>query len=204
VIAIGDGIPSRRCIGANADALARFAALSQEAGMVPIVEPEVLMDGDHSLARCARVTEATQHAVFRALRLQRVSLEGMLLKPNMVLPGKDHEPQSSVEEVAAATVRALRRCVPAAVPGMVFLSGGQTDEAATAHLNAMNAMSGAHPWQLSFSYGRALQAPVLKAWGGKADNAAKAKDALLRRARLNGAARHGRYSADMETEAAVA
>ncbi len=204
VIAIGDGIPSRRCIGANADALARFAALSQEAGMVPIVEPEVLMDGGHSLARCARVTEAAQHAVFRALRLQRVSLEGMLLKPNMVLPGKDHDPQSSVAEVAAATVRTLGRCVPAAVPGIVFLSGGQSDEAATAHLNAMNALAGPRPWQLSFSYGRALQAPALRAWGGKAENAARAQDALVHRARLNGAARHGRYDADMEAEAAVA
>ncbi len=166
--------------------------------MVPIVEPEVLMDGDHSLARCARVTEAALHVVFRALRLHRVSLEGMLLKPNMVLPGKDHEPQSSVADVAAASVRTLRRTVPAAVPGIVFLSGGQTDTAATAHLNAMNAMAGAEPWQLSFSYGRALQAPVLRAWGGKTENVAAAKSAYLHRARLNGAARHGRYDAAME------
>ncbi len=157
--------------------------------MVPIVEPEVLMDGDHSLARCARVTEATQHVVFRALRMHRVSLEGMLLKPNMVLPGKDHDPQSNVADVAEASVRTLRRSVPAVVPGIVFLSGGQTDKAATAHLNAMNAMAGAHPWQLSFSYGRALQAPPLKAWSGKPENAERAKQAFYRRAKLNGAAR---------------
>ncbi len=199
VITIGDGIPSTACIEANAHALARFAALSQEAGLVPIVEPEVLMDGDHGIERCAEVTEATQRVVFHALVEQRVVLEGMLLKPNMVLPGKDRRPQASVEEVAAATLRALRRCVPAAVPGIVFLSGGQSDEAATAHLNAMNAMAGAHPWQLSFSYGRALQGPVLKAWGGKTANAARAKGAFHHRARLNAAARYGKYRPDMET-----
>ncbi len=198
VVAIGDGIPSATCIGANAHALARFAALSQEAGLVPIVEPEVLMDGGHSIERCAEVTEATLDAVFGALIEQRVVLEGMLLKPNMVLAGTDHPRQPGVDEVAAATVRVLARRVPAAVPGIVFLSGGQTSEAATAHLNAMNAMAGAHPWQLSFSYGRALQAPVLRAWGGKTENVAAAKNAFLHRARLNGAARHGRYDAAME------
>ncbi len=202
VIAIGDGIPSADCIGANAHALARYAALSQEAGLAPIIEPEVLMDGGHSIERCAEVTEATLQATFGALSEQRVVLEGMLLKPNMVLSGTDHPHQAGVEEVAAATVSVLRRCAPAAVPGIVFLSGGQSDEAATAHLNAMNAMAGEQPWQLSFSYGRALQAPALMAWGGKADNVSKAKDAFLHRARLNGAARQGRYSADME--AAVA
>ena len=204
VIAIGDGIPTAYCIEANAHALARFAALSQEAGLVPIVEPEVLMDGGHDIGRCAEATEAALDAVFHALFAQRVALEGSLLKPNMVLSGADHEPQAGVEEVAEATVRALRRCVPAAVPGIVFLSGGQTDEAATAHLNAMNAMAGPHPWQLSFSYGRALQAAPLKAWGGKAENAARARDALYHRARLNGAARFGQYNADMENQAAVA
>ncbi len=204
VIAIGDGIPTAYCIEANAHALARFAALSQEAGLVPIVEPEVLMDGGHDIGRCAEATEAALDAVYHALFAQRVALEGSLLKPNMVLPGADHEPQAGVEEVAEATVRALRRCVPAAVPGIVFLSGGQTDEAATAHLNAMNAMAGPHPWQLSFSYGRALQTAPLKAWGGKAENAARARDALYHRARLVGAARSGQYNADMENQTAVA
>ncbi len=202
VIAIGDGLPSTYCIDVNAHALARFAALSQEAGLVPIVEPEVLMDGDHDLARCAEATEATLARVFAALRDQRVVLEGMLLKPNMVLDGKDHAPKASVEEVAAATVKTLRRTVPAAVPGIVFLSGGQTDEEATAHLNAMNAMDAAHPWQLSFSYGRALQAPPLKTWAGNAANAEAAKKAFYRRAKLNSAARYGRYSPEMEREAA--
>ncbi|MCH7932291.1 MAG: fructose-bisphosphate aldolase class I [Proteobacteria bacterium] len=202
VIAIGAHLPSATCIHANAEALARFAALSQEAGLVPIVEPEVLMDGEHSIERCAKVTETTLRTVFDALHLHRVSLEGMLLKPNMVLPGKDHDPQSSVEEVAEASVRTLRRTVPAAVPGIVFLSGGQSDEEATAHLNAMNAMAASLPWQLSFSYGRALQAPPLKAWSGKAENADAAKDALYRRAQLNGAARFGRYSPDMEKQVA--
>ena len=202
VITIGEGIPTTYCIDANAHALARFAALSQEAGLVPIVEPEVLIDGDHSLELCAGVTEVTLHRVFDALFEQRVVFEHMLLKPNMGLPGKDHRPQASAEEVAAATVRSLRRCVPAAVPGIVFLSGGQSDEDATAHLNAMNAMAETHPWQLSFSYGRALQAPPLKVWAGKAENAEKAKKALYHRARLNGAARHGAYDAAMEKEAA--
>jgi len=203
VIAIGDGIPSTYCIDANAHALARFAALSQEAGLVPIVEPEVLMDGDHSMARCAAVSEAALNALYRELHAQRVLLEGSLLKPNMVLPGAGHATPAGIEEVAAATVHVLRRCVPSAVPGIVFLSGGQSDVNATAHLNAMNAMAAAHPWQLSFSYGRALQAAPLKSWAGKADNIAAAKDAFYTRARLNGAARYGRYSADMEQGAAA-
>ncbi|MFQ5784250.1 MAG: class I fructose-bisphosphate aldolase [Alphaproteobacteria bacterium] len=202
VITIGERIPTTNCIDVNAHALARFAALSQEAGLVPIVEPEVLMDGDHSLERCAGVTEVTLHRVFAALFEQGVVLERMLLKPNMVLPGKDHRPQAGVAEVAEATVASLRRCVPAAVPGIVFLSGGQSDAQATAHLNAMNAMEIAHPWQLSFSYGRALQAPPLKVWAGKAENAEKARRAFYRRAELNSAARYGRYSPEMEKDAA--
>jgi fructose-bisphosphate aldolase, class I len=197
VIAIGDGIPTRTCIDANAEALARFAALSQEAGLVPIVEPEVLMDGAHTIERCDDVTADTLGAVFAALRAHRVRLDGTLLKPNMVLSGKDCPEQAGVQRVADATVRCLRDAVPASVPGIVFLSGGQTDEAATAHLNAMNQL-GPQPWQLSFSYGRALQAPALKAWKGEAANAPSAQRAFHHRARLNGAARFGRYSEDME------
>jgi fructose-bisphosphate aldolase, class I len=197
VIAIGDGIPTRTCIDANAEALARFAALSQEAGLVPIVEPEVLMDGSHTIERCYEVTADTLGAVFAALRAHRVRLDGTLLKPNMVLPGKDCPEQAGVQQVADATVRCLRDTVPASVPGIVFLSGGQTDEAATAHLNAMNQL-GTQPWQLSFSYGRALQAPALKAWKGEAANGPSAQRAFYHRAKLNGAARLGRYSQDME------
>jgi fructose-bisphosphate aldolase, class I len=197
VIAIGDGIPTRTCIDANAEALARFAALSQEAGLVPIVEPEVLMDGAHTIERCDDVTADTLGAVFAALRAHRVRLDGTLLKPNMVLSGRDCPEQAGVQQVADATVRCLRDAVPASVPGIVFLSGGQTDEAATAHLNAMNQL-GPQPWQLSFSYGRALQAPALKAWKGEAANAPSAQRAFYHRARLNGAARFGRYSEDME------
>jgi fructose-bisphosphate aldolase class I len=197
VIAIGDGIPTRTCIDANAEALARFAALSQEAGLVPIVEPEVLMDGAHTIERCDDVTADTLGAVFAALRAHRVRLDGTLLKPNMVLSGKDCPEQAGVQQVAEATVRCLRDAVPASVPGIVFLSGGQTDEAATAHLNAMSQL-GPQPWQLSFSYGRALQAPALKAWKGEAANAPSAQRAFHHRARLNGAARFGRYSEDME------
>ncbi|MFQ5984056.1 MAG: class I fructose-bisphosphate aldolase [Alphaproteobacteria bacterium] len=203
VITIGENIPSGYCITANADALARFASLSQEAGLVPIVEPEVLMDGGHSLERCFDATEATLHSVFHALFEHRVVLEEMLLKPNMVLPGKDHRPQASVDDVAAATVRCLRRTVPAAVPGAVFLSGGQSDEQATAHLNAMNAMADGHPWQLSFSYGRALQAAPLKAWKGEAKNVPSAQQAFHHRAKLTGAARFGKYSEEMEREVAA-
>jgi fructose-bisphosphate aldolase class I len=201
VITIGGGIPTRFCIDANAHALARFAALSQEAGLVPIVEPEVLMDGDHSIERCDEVTEATLKSVFFQLHEHRVLLEGMLLKPNMVLPGKESPRQASVAEVAEATVRCLRRAVPAAVPGIVFLSGGQSPELATEHLNAMNAI-GDHPWELSFSYGRALQEPPLKAWKGDPANVPAAQKRFYHRAECNGAARYGRYTRDMEKLAA--
>jgi fructose-bisphosphate aldolase class I len=197
VITIGADIPTRTCIDANAEALARFAALSQEAGLVPIVEPEVLMDGDHTIERCYQVTASTLVAVFAALREHRIRLDGMLLKPNMVLPGKDSPSQADVQQVAEATVSCLRECVPAAVPGIVFLSGGQSDEAATAHLNAMNRL-GQQPWQLSFSYGRALQAAALKAWRGERANVPAAQAAFYRRARLNGAARFGDYSQELE------
>jgi fructose-bisphosphate aldolase class I len=203
VIAIGEGIPTPYCIHANAHALGRFATLSQEAGLVPIVEPEVLMDGDHTIERCYEASEATLAAVFHELRLQRILLEGMLLKPNMVLSGKETSEQAGVEQVAELTVRCLRRTVPAAVPGIVFLSGGQSEELATAHLNAMNALGG-HPWELSFSYARALQGPALKAWAGREENVAAAQDAFAHRARLNGAARSGSYTAEMEKEAVAA
>ena len=198
VIAIGESIPSQYCIDANAHALARFAALSQEAGLVPIVEPEVLMDGDHTIERCFAVTEAMLHSVFNALYEQRVVLEASLLKPNMVLSGKDCPQQATPEEVAQATVRCLNRTVPAAVPGIVFLSGGQSNEIATANLNAMNAMDATHPWQLSFSYGRALQDPPLKAWRGNASNVERAKQAFHHRAKCNSAARYGKYTPAME------
>jgi fructose-bisphosphate aldolase, class I len=200
VITIGDGIPSDACIAANAELLARFAALSQEAGLAPIVEPEVLMDGDHTIQRCYEVTATTLAEVFAALRLHRVRLEGMLLKPNMVVSGSECPEQAGVDEVADATLRCLREVVPAAVPGIVFLSGGQSDEAATAHLNAMN-QRGPQPWQLSFSYGRALQAPVLEAWKGEAGNSPAAQRAFLNRATLNGAARSGDYRPEMERTA---
>ena len=160
------------------------------------------MDGDHTIERCYEITEATLHAVFHELYIQRVELEGMLLKPNMVLSGKDAPEQAGVQEVAEQTIRCLNATVPAAVPGIVFLSGGQSDELATAHLNAMNAM-GEHPWELSFSYGRALQAPALKAWGGKEENVAAAQEAYRHRARLNGAARSGSYSEEMEAAVAA-
>jgi fructose-bisphosphate aldolase class I len=201
VITIGAHIPSPACISANAHALARYAALSQEAGLVPIVEPEVLMDGDHDLARCEEVTTTVLHTVFAALVDQDVHLEGILLKPNMVISGTTCPTQAGVQEVAEATVRCLKRTVPGAVPGVVFLSGGQSDELATAHLNAMNAL-GRAPWELSFSYGRALQAPALKAWAGDNANRPAAAAAFLHRARCNGAARSGRYSEAMEAEAA--
>lgn len=200
VITIGDDIPSQYCIDANAHALARFAALSQEAGLVPIVEPEVLMDGDHTIERCFAVTETTLHSVFNALHEQRVVLEASLLKPNMVLSGKDCPRQATPDEVAEATVRCFNRTVPAAVPGIVFLSGGQRNEIATANLNAMNAMDATHPWQLSFSYGRALQDPPLKAWRGDAANIERAKQAFHHRAKCNGAARYGKYTPAMEQE----
>jgi fructose-bisphosphate aldolase class I len=200
VITIADGLPTPACISANAELLARFAALSQEAGLVPIVEPEVLMDGDHSIRRCYQVTVATLAGVFEALRRHRVRLEGMLLKPNMVLAGAASAEQAGVGEVAEATVGCLREVVPAAVPGIVFLSGGQSDAAASAHLNAINRL-GSQPWQLSFSYGRALQAPVLRAWKGEVGNVAVAQQAFLHRAELNGAARHGNYQPEMEQSA---
>ena len=203
VITIGEDIPSEYCIWANAHALARYAALAQEAGLVPIVEPEVLMEGDHPISRSFEVTSRTLHAVFTELRDQRVQPEGILLKPNMVLSGYSCSDQASDDEVAHETVRCFRRHVPAAVPGIVFLSGGQSDEQATARLNAMNAM-GSHPWQLSFSYGRALQAPALKAWGGKAENVEAGQQAYYHRAKMNGAARTGMYAPEMEREAVTA
>jgi fructose-bisphosphate aldolase class I len=200
VITIGDHIPSEYCIWTNAHALARFAALSQEAGLVPIVEPEVLMEGDHTIERSFEVTSRALHAVFTELRDQRVHPEGMLLKPNMVLSGYGCPQQASHEEVAAETIRCFYRHVPAAVPGVVFLSGGQSDEDATANLNAMNKL-GPHPWELSFSYGRALQAPALKAWGGKPENVEAGQRAYYHRAKMNGAARTGMYAPEMEREA---
>ncbi len=203
VITIGKDIPSEYCLWTNAHALARYAALSQEAGLVPIVEPEVLMDGDHTIERSFEVTSRTLHAVFTELRDQRVHPEGMLLKPNMVLSGYDTPEQASHEEVAAETIRCFKRHVPAAVPGIVFLSGGQSDEDATANLNAMNAL-GEHPWQLSFSYGRALQAPALKAWGGKDENVEAAQRAYYHRAKMNSAARAGMYAPEMERDAVPA
>jgi fructose-bisphosphate aldolase, class I len=203
VITIGPGIPSEYCIWTNAHALARYAALSQEAGLVPIVEPEVLMDGDHTIERSFEITSRTLHAVFTELRDQRVQPEGMLLKPNMVLSGYDCPVQVGHDEVAAETIRCFKRHVPAAVPGIVFLSGGQSDEDATANLNAMNAL-GEHPWQLSFSYGRALQAPALKAWGGKDENVEAGQRAYYHRAKMNSAARTGMYAPEMEKEAVPA
>jgi fructose-bisphosphate aldolase class I len=200
VITIGKNIPSEYCLWANAHALARYAALSQEAGLVPIVEPEVLMDGDHTIQRSFEVTSHTLHAVFTELRDQRVHPEGILLKPNMVLSGYECPEQASHDEVAAETIRCFKRHVPSAVPGIVFLSGGQSDEDATANLNAMNAL-GEHPWQLSFSYGRALQAPALKAWGGKEENIEAAQRAYYHRAKMNSAARTGMYAPEMEREA---
>jgi fructose-bisphosphate aldolase class I len=197
VIAIGDGIPSNYCIQANAWALGRYAALSVEQGFVPIVEPEVLMDGDHDIDRCFEVTERTLQHVYRALHDQRVPLEQTLLKPNMVLSGKDCPTQAGPREVAEKTIRCLKNTVPAAVPGIVFLSGGQTPEQATEHLNAMNAMGGL-PWEVSFSYGRALQEPPLTTWAGRADNVAEAQRRFYSRAMLNGAARSGEYSRQME------
>jgi fructose-bisphosphate aldolase class I len=201
VITIGAHIPSRLCLDVNAHALARYAALSQEEGIVPIVEPEVLMDGDHSLERCFQVTADTLHRVFGALYDQRVDLEGMLLKPNMVIPGKGHPSYPvSPDTVADATISCFRMVVPAAVPGIVFLSGGQGDEEATANLNAMNA-KGPHPWQLSFSYGRALQAPALKAWKGDDANVGAGEAAYLHRAHMNSLARSGSYTPDAEKAA---
>jgi fructose-bisphosphate aldolase class I len=200
VIDIGAGMPSAYCIRVNAQALARYAALCQEQGLVPIVEPEVLMDGDHDIARCAEVTTETLQTVFAELHAQQVALEGMLLKPNMVIAGMKCPKQASVEEVARETVKLLKRHVPAAVPGIVFLSGGQSDVAATAHLNAMNAL-GAMPWKLSFSYGRALQAAALQAWRGQEANLTAGQKALHHRAKCNSAACAATYSAQVEKAA---
>ena len=199
VITIGDGTPSHGCIEANANALARYAALCQEAGIVPIVEPEVLMDGAHTLERCFDVTEAVLHAVFSELYAQRISFEHMILKPNMVLPGIDCKKQESVEAVADATVTCLLRCVPAAVPGIAFLSGGQSSELASARLNAMNLkFKNKMPWILTFSYSRAIQQPALEIWKGQDANVPNAQRALYHRAKCNGAARRGQYNAEME------
>jgi fructose-bisphosphate aldolase, class I len=203
VMTIGKDIPSEYCIWANAHALARYAALCQEAGVVPIVEPEVLMDGEHTIERSFHVTSHVLHAVFTELRDQRVQPEGILLKPNMVLAGYESPEQVSDEEIAQQTVRCFLRHVPAAVPGVVFLSGGQSEEEATRRLNAMNAL-GPHPWKLSFSYGRALQAAALKAWGGHEENVEAAQRAYYHRAKMNSAAQTGMYAPEMEQEAVPA
>jgi fructose-bisphosphate aldolase class I len=201
VIDVGAAIPTPFALEANAHALARYAALCQEASIVPIVEPEVLMDGDHTLARCEEVTDATLEAVFDALFRHRVRLEGMVLKPNMVIAGKKCPTQATAQQVAEATVRCLKRRVPSAVPGIAFLSGGQSEADATLHLSLMN-RTGGLPWQLSFSYGRALQQSTLDAWQGKSANVAAAQRVFLKRARLNGMARDGRYESAMEQAAA--
>ncbi len=200
VITIGGGLPTQYCLHANAQALARYAALCQEAGLVPIVEPEVLMDGSHTVERCAEVTAETLKRVFDELAIHRVTLEGMLLKPNMVIAGMQCARQADVEEVARGTIRILRRQVPAAVPGIVFLSGGQSAEVATAHLNAMNAL-GSQPWKLSFSYGRALQAPALEIWKGQETNKEAAQKTFFQRSKCNSAACAGVYTARMEKAA---
>jgi fructose-bisphosphate aldolase class I len=202
VIAIEDALPSAYCIDVNAHALARYAALCQEAGIVPIVEPEVLMDGAHSMDRAEEVTLATLRSVFTALLDQRVALEGMILKPNMVLSGTDAPQQAGIDEVAARTLALFRQVVPAAVPGIAFLSGGQSDELASAHLSAMNALGGV-PWELSFSYGRALQATPLEAWGGEEAKEPDAQKAFAHRARCNGEARYGRYTEELEQSLAA-
>jgi fructose-bisphosphate aldolase class I len=200
---VADGKPSEYCVWTNAHALARYAALSQEAGLVPIVEPEVLMDGTHTIEESAKATGRALQAVYVELHDQRIEYRGTLLKANMVLSGYDASNRAPVDEVADATLEVLYKHVPASVPGVVFLSGGQTDEDATAHLNAMNAR-GPHPWQLSFSYGRALQAPALKAWAGKPANVEAAQRAYSHRAKMNGAARTGLYAPEMEREAVPA
>src|SRR5450830_950290 len=199
VIAVGDGIPSRACIENNAQALARYAALCQEAGLVPVVEPEVLMDGDHTLERCCEVTEEVLRTVFHHLYTQRVMLEGVILKPNMVLPGLACSMQETVQEVADATVRCLLRAVPAAVPGIAFLSGGQSPELASARLNAMNVRFQARlPWALAFSFARAIQQPAMEIWRGEEAHVLAAQQALYHRAECNRAARRGEYNAAME------
>ena len=201
VIDIGPGIPSYYCVKANADALARYAALCQDENLVPIVEPEVLMDGDHDIDRCYQVSELAFKALFHELYLARVKLEGMVLKPNMVVPGKKSAKQASVDEVAEKTLRVLKECVPAAVPGIAFLSGGQSDLDATARLNAMNRMGGG-PWKITFSYSRALQAAPQKAWSGKVENVPAAQAAFTHRAAMNGLASMGKWSPELEKKAA--
>src|SRR5215471_8600472 len=201
VYAITDVNPTPLGIDANAEVLARYAAICQEAGIVPIVEPEVLIDGDHTIERCYEVSEAVLHAVFDALYRHRVMLEGMVLKPSMVLPGKENAKKASPEQVAEATLRVLRRCVPAAVPSINFLSGGQAPEEATANLNAMNVMYPKAPWVLSFSYARALQDPAMKAWGGRKENVAAAQAAFYQRVKMNSLARGGKWSQAMERAA---
>jgi fructose-bisphosphate aldolase class I len=201
VIDIGPSIPSFNAVNANAHALARYAALCQEQDLVPIVEPEVLMDGDHGIDRCYEVTEWVLKSVYRELYYADVQLEGTVLKPNMVVPGKKSAARASVEEVAEKTLRVLKACVPPAVPGIAFLSGGQSDVEATAHLDAMNKI-GNVPWKLTFSYGRALQAAPQKAWAGKAENVSAAQAAFTHRAAMNGLATMGKWSADREKQAA--
>jgi fructose-bisphosphate aldolase class I len=200
VIDIGSGIPSYACINANAHALARYAAICVDGGLVPIVEPEVLMDGAHDIDTCARVTEWVLKEVYTQLYYARVPLEQTVLKPNMVIAGKKSPKQASREEVAEKTLTVLKRCVPTAVPGIAFLSGGQSDEDATAHLHYMNAM-GPLPWKLTFSYGRALQAAALKAWGGKPENVAAGQRAFTHRAKMNGLATTGKWKQDLEKAA---
>jgi fructose-bisphosphate aldolase class I len=204
VIAVSDTLPSATCVQVNAHALARYAALCQEQGVAPIVEPEVLMDGSHSIERCEEVTESVLHAVFDALFDQNVSLEGMLLKPNMVISGKQCAKQASVKEVALATLRCLSRHVPTAVPGIVFLSGGQSHLVATEHLSAINQLEGPKPWKLSFSYGRALQDEALKAWQGKNENLKAGQQAFHHRAKCDSVAALGRYTRAMESQAPAA
>ena len=201
VVVVGDGLPSRSGLEANAHALARYAALCQEAGLVPVVEPEVLMDGDHTLERCLKITEEALRNVFIQLNCQRVMLEGMILKPNMVLPGLTSPQQASVDEVADATVQSLLRTIPAAVPGIAFLSGGQSAELASSRLNAMNVRFKSRlPWGLAFSFARAIQQPALEIWRGHEANVAAAQAALLHRAQCNQAARRGEYTAAMERD----
>lgn len=201
-IYIAHGKPTQLAMNANAHALARYAALCQEANLVPIVEPEVLMEGSHTAESCQAATEASLSALYAAMSEHRIFLEGTILKPNMVVSGTDCPDRAGVDEVAERTIEAFRRTVPAAVPGICFLSGGQSEEEATAHLNAMNASASALPWELSFSYGRALQQSALKAWAGKAENVPAAQATLAHRARMNGLARSGDYSAASEKEAA--
>jgi len=202
VITIGEGIPTRSCVEANAEALAMYAAFAQDHDLVPIIEPEVLIDGDHSIERCYEVTEWTLHETFDEVHEHGVELSGLLLKPNMVISGKNAPEQAGVEQVARATVECLLRTVPPAVPGIVFLSGGQTDLQATQHLNSMNSLYEGLPWELSFSYARALQGQPMELWGGSTDKVEAAQKAFAHRAKMNSAARNGRYSEKLEQEAA--